>query len=58
MTTGNILEIHIAEPGAKVLPHLVHTGLRAAILSSGTIRVGDVLASDQGDADLRQHPVR
>jgi MOSC domain-containing protein YiiM len=25
----------------KVLPHLVHTGLRAAILSSGTIEVGD-----------------
>ena len=25
----------------KVLPHLAHTGLRAAILSSGTIEVGE-----------------
>ncbi len=27
----------------KVLPHLVHTGLRAAILSSGTLEVGQVI---------------
>lgn len=35
-----------ATVSAKVLPHLVHTGLRAAILSSGTIRVGDVVGSE------------
>ena len=29
----------------KVLPHLVHTGLRAAILVSGEIRVGDEISS-------------
>ena len=29
----------------KVLPHLAHTGLRAAILESGEIRVGQEIAS-------------
>lgn len=32
----------------KVLPHLIHTGLRAAILESGTIRVGDDIFSESG----------
>lgn len=76
MSTGSVLEIHIAEAGArpqargsveviagqgielcepcahlaatvnaKVLPHLAHTGLRAAILSSGTIHSGDTITS-------------
>ena len=35
-----------ATVNSKVLPHLVHTGLRAAILNSGTIRVGDTLVSN------------
>ncbi len=29
----------------KVLPHLAHTGLRAAILESGEIKTGDALTS-------------
>ena len=36
---------HLASTvNSKVLPHLAHTGLRAAILSSGTIEVGQEIA--------------
>lgn len=34
-----------ATVNAKVLPHLAHTGLRAAILGSGTIHSGDTITS-------------
>lgn len=33
-----------ATVNSKVLPHLVHTGLRAAILESGKIRVDDAIS--------------
>ncbi len=38
---------HLASTvNAKVLPHLVHTGLRAAIIQSGKIEVGDEIVND------------
>lgn len=38
--------VHLASTvNSKVLPHLAHTGLRAAILSSGTIEVGQDIFS-------------
>lgn len=35
-----------ATVSSKVLPHLAHTGLRAAILESGTMKTGDEIVTE------------